>query len=314
MASAIQKYLFAPRVQNIAAGFADDNFAVVDLRNTRRGFSIASSALTQLPAQILTPHFDSQNIQNPQELAGIIAETMEAAGLANKKQWSVALPEGAARSFVLTLESKPANRKELNDILAWKIERVIATPSSELLISRQRLKPEGVQERYIVTIARQAVIDEYDAVFHSLGWRTGLMLPRHLGEAQWLMQGNLEAGDKMLVSSNREGFTAVLVSEGEPVLIRNYACDPESKADDLHRFALYYREKMATASATPPQLSGLLVLGNIDLREAQSAVADALDQTPHLYHPQEFGISLEDEHAWFTYLAGAAGLASLAYQ
>jgi hypothetical protein len=313
MASAIQKYLFAPRVQNIAAGFADDNFAVVDLRNTRRGFSIASSALTQLPAQLLTPHFDSQNIQDPQELAGIIADTLEAAGMVNKKHWSIALPEGAARSFVLTLESKPANRKELNEVLAWKIERVIATPSSELLISRQRVKPDGTQERYVVTIARQAVLDEYEAVFHSLGWHTGLMLPRHMGEAQWLMR-DLTPGDKMLVSANREGFTAVLVSGREPVLIRNYACDPDSKADDLHRFALYYREKMATPSGAPPQLSGLLVLGNIDASEAQNAVADALDEPPHLYHPQEFGLSLEDEQAWFSCLAGAAGLASLAWQ
>jgi hypothetical protein len=312
MASAIQKYLFAPRVSNLAAGFVDDNFTAVDLRASRRGFSIASSALTQLPAQLLTPHFDSQNIQDAQELAGVIVHTLEAAGLANKRQWSVALPEGAARSFVLTLESKPANRKELNDILAWKVERVIATPSSELLISRQRLKPEGRQERYLVTIARQSVLDEYEAVFASLGWHAGLMLPRHMGEAQWLMQDNAP-GDKMLVSSNREGFTAVLISGGEPVLIRNYACDPESKTDDLHRFALYYREKMATGSGAAPQFYGLLVLGNIDLGEAQNAVADALGETPHLYHPQEFGLSLDDDYAGFAQLAGAAGLASLAW-
>lgn len=312
MASAIQKYLFAPRVSNLAAGFVDDNFTVVDLRASRRGFSIASSALTQLPAQLLTPHFDSQNIQDAQELAGIMQHTLEAAGLANKKQWSVALPEGAARSFVLTLESKPANRKELNDILAWKIERVIATPSADLLISRQRLKPEGRQERYLVTIARQSVLDEYETVFRSLGWHAGLMLPRHMGEAQWLMQDRAP-GDKMLVSSNREGFTAILISGGEPVLIRNYACDPESKTDDLHRFALYYREKMAAVSGATPPFYGLLVLGNIDSGEARSAVADALGETPHLYHPQEFGISLDDDYSGFAQLAGAAGLAALAW-
>ena len=104
------------------------------------------------------------------------------------------------------------------------------------------------------------------------------------------------------------------MSGGEPVLIRNYACEAESKADDLHRFALYYRERMATPSGAAPQLSGLLVLGNIDLHEAQNAVGDALDEKPHLYHPQEFGLNLEDEEAWFTHLAGAAGLASLAWQ
>ena len=138
MASAIQKYLFAPRVPNIAAGFVDDNFAVVDLRRSRNGFTVATSALTQLPAQLITPNFDSPNIQSPQEMLGIIAQTAEAAGLANKKQWSIALPEGAARSIVVALESKPANRKELNEVIAWKIERVIATPAAELFISRQR--------------------------------------------------------------------------------------------------------------------------------------------------------------------------------
>lgn len=313
MASAIQKYLFAPRVPNIAAGFVDDNFAVVDLRRSRNGFTVATSALTQLPAQLITPNFDSPNIQSPQELLGIIAQTAEAAGLANKKQWSIALPEGAARSIVVALESKPANRKELNEVIAWKIERVIATPAAELFISRQRLKPEGKQERYIVTVARQETLSEYESLFAALDWQTGLLLPRHLGEAQWLMQDNLP-GNKMLVSSNREGFTAVVVSEGEPVLVRNYVCEEDSKIDDLHRFALYYQERLSATSGTAPRLAGLLVLGDIDLHEAQTAVGDALDEKPHLYHPHEFGLYLDDEQAWFTHLAGAAGLASLAYQ
>ena len=118
----------------------------------------------------------------------------------------------------------------------------------------------------------------------------------------------------MLVSSNREGFTAVVVSEGEPVLVRNYVCEEDSKIDDLHRFALYYQERLSATSGTAPRLAGLLVLGDIDLHEAQTAVGDALDEKPHLYHPHEFGLYLDDEQAWFTHLAGAAGLASLAYQ
>jgi hypothetical protein len=313
MASAIQNYLFAPRVPHIAAGFVDDNFAVVDLRRTRNGFSLASSALTQLPAQLITPNFDTLNLQDPQELSIIIRQTAEAAGLANKKQWSIALPEGAARSLVITLESKPANRKELNEVIAWKVERVIATPAAELLISRQKLRPSGKLERYLATVARYTVLDEYEALFQSLGWQTGLMLPRHIGEAQWLMQEKT-AGDKMLVSSNREGFTAVVVRDGEPVLVRNYACDAESKTDDLHRFALYYRERLATPAGAPPPLSGLLVLGQIDARQAQEAVGDALEEPPHIYHPQEFGLHLDDEHTWFTHLSGAAGLASLAWR
>ena len=312
--SSLQKYLLAPKVSHYAAGFVDDNFVVVDLRRSRAGFAIASSALTPLPPGLITPHFDALNIQDSKELAALITQTAEAAGLANKKKWSVALPEGAARSIVVILESKPASRKELEEILAWKIERVIATPTSELAISRQKLHQSGGQERYIVTVARHQVLDEYEAALATVGWRVGLLLPRHLGEIQWLILDK-SAGDKMLVSGNRTGFTAAVVRNGEPVLVRNYVCDNDAKIDDLHRFALYYRERLAGVSGlvTTP-LTSMLVLGDIAAAEAQSAVADALDDKPRLVNSSEFGLALESAPVWFDHLAGAAGLASLAYQ
>jgi hypothetical protein len=309
MASAIQKYLLSPRVPNIAAGFIDDNFAVVDLKRAKRGFSLAASAVTQMPAGLVTPAFDATNIQNTAELAEIVLQTAEAAGLRNKKRWSLALPEGAARSMVVALESKPETRRELNEVLQWKIERVIAARAAELRISRQRISPAAGQERYLVTIAHEDVISEYESFFYGLGWSAGLLLPRHMGEMQWLIWDGTP-GDKMLVSANRTGFTSVVVRNGEPALMRTYVCEPDSMADELHRFALYYRDRLADAGG----LAGLLVLGRLDAGEAQRAVSDAIDSTPHLLNPAEFGFELAGEPIQFDQLAGAAGLATIAWR
>jgi hypothetical protein len=313
MASAIQRYFLAPRVPHIAAGFVDNNFVVVDVRRGRRGFGIGASAVSQLPEGLLTPSFDSTNIHDTQALVSIISQTAEAAGLANKKQWCVAMPEGAARSLVVTLESKPSSRKELNEIMSWKIERLIGIPASDLQMSRQRLLQDGKLERYLVSVGRHEVLAEYEQAFDQLGWQPGLMLPRHMGEIQWLMMDKAE-GDKMLVSTNRAGFTAVVISHGEPVLVRNYVCEPESRTDDLHRLALYYRERMSTTAGVAPFLESVLVIGNIDLAEAQSAISDALDNRPRLMDASEFGLDLEEAPVWFDHLAGAAGLATLAWQ
>ncbi|HSE98582.1 MAG TPA: hypothetical protein VLD57_09985 [Blastocatellia bacterium] len=313
MPSAIQKYLLTPRVPNIAAGFIDDSFTVVDLRRNRNGFALASSAVTPLPAGLVSPAFDSTNIHSPADVKAIILQTAEAAGLAGKKRWSAALPEGAARTLIITLESRPEGRRELNEVLAWKIERVIAVPASELRISRQRLNPAGNQERYLVTVAQEEVVTEYEALFESVGWQVGLLLPRHMGEAQWLAWDRMP-GDKMLVSSSRDGFTSVVTRNGELMLVRTYTCDPESRIDELHRFALYYRDRLSDSAGNPPDLSGLLVLGRMDRREAQNAVKDALDRAPHLIDPAEFGFDLADEPIAFDHLAGAAGLASLCWQ
>lgn len=309
--SALQRYFLSPPAPSTAAGFVDDYFAVVDLRRARRGFALASSAMTQLPAGILTPSFDEPNIQSPEELIDVIRATAEAAGLARKKRWSVALPDITARSLVLTLESKPEGRRELNEVLNWKIERVVAMQASELRVARQRISPVAGQERYLVTVAREEVIAQYEAVFASAGWKAGLMLPRHLGEAQWLMWDDAP-GDKMLISANRSGFTSLVARNGEPVLVRTHICEPDARADELHRFALYYRDRVAGSASS--NLTGLLVLGNFDLDEARRAISDATDSDPLPLDLLEFGFDFTGEAIRFEHLAGAAGMATIAWQ
>ena len=309
--SALQKYLLAPRAPSTAAGFIDDNFAVVELRRGRGAFSLASSAVTEMPVGLITPSFDEPNIQDPDELIEIIAQTAEAAGLANRKRWSVALPDAAARTLVVSLEETSYSSRELGEILGWKIERVIASPLSELRISRQRISPASQHACYLVTVANNSVVSQYESVFAGVGWNAGLMLPRHLGEAQWLMWDD-SPGDKILVSGNRTGFTSVIVRNAAPVLVRNCICDRQSQADELHRFALYYRDRLNNGGKA--ELTRMLTLNGIDPIEARRAVADATDSEPLSFDATEFGVNLSGEAISFDHLAGAAGLATLAWQ
>ncbi|HWN99061.1 MAG TPA: hypothetical protein VNS63_07290 [Blastocatellia bacterium] len=309
--SALQRYFLAPRAPNTAAGFVEDNFAVVDLRRGRSGFSLSSSAVTELPPGLVTPSFDEPNIQSPDELAAIITQTAEAAGLANKKRWSVALPDAAARTIVVALEETSYNARELSEILGWKIERVIAAPLSELRISRQRITPAAQQARYLVTVANDRVLSQYESVFASVGWNAGMLLPRHLGEAQWLMWDETP-GDKILVSGNRSGFTSVIVRNGLPVLVRTCVCDREAQPDEMHRFALYYRDRLNAGGGAV--LSRMLATGGVDQIEARRAIADATDSEPLSIDASDFGVDLVGEAIRFDHLAGAAGLATLAWR
>lgn len=313
MASALQKYLFAPRVPNIAGGFIDDNFAVVDLRRKRGGFAIAASAATKLPAGIIVPAFDQVNIQQPEEISRIVQQTSEAAGLSNRKRWSIALPEGAARTLVIPLESKPSGKRELEEMLDWKIERLIGHPAKDLVTDRQRLSRVGGRERYLVTVMHRDILAEYEEIFDTTGWHVGLILPQHMGEAQWLLWDKTP-GDKMLVSSNSSGFTVVVMRNGEPVMIRIYDCDASVQMDELHRSAVYYRDRVESDTGTQPELTGLLVIGEVDSFAALTVLADALDHNPTIINPAQFGFDLTGESIPFDQIAGAAGLATLAWQ
>src|SRR5262245_65896684 len=310
---ALQRFFLAPPAPNIAAGFADDTFAVVDLRRGRRGFSLVASALTPLPPGLFTIGFDTIEIQNNDELMQIMKQTAEAAGLANKKRWSVALPETAARTLVVSLESRPGSSRELNEVIEWKVERLISARAADLWISRQRMSPWAGQDRYLVTVGHDDVLSRFETVFSSIGWNAGKLLPRHMGEAQWLSWDNA-TGDKILVSANRVGFTSVIVRNREPVVVRSFACDRGSIPDELHSFALYYRDKFVNGSDGGNTLTRMLVLGEIDAAEARSAIAGAIDSEPVAMDPAEFGLDLRGEPIRFHHIAGAAGLATIAWQ
>src|ERR687894_2742462 len=175
---------------------------------------LISPRLPQAAVGLAGPGFDEQNVADGAGLAGALSELLTSAGLARRKRWSVALPEASTRTSILTLETAPSSRAETEEMLRWKTERTLGAPLDELRVSRERLGRDAQgRERYLVTGVRLAVLAEYEQVFAALGWSAGLILPRHMGEAWWLMRdggGQAAAGaDSLLVSSHAEGFTAV---------------------------------------------------------------------------------------------------------
>jgi hypothetical protein len=58
----------------------------------------------------------------------------------------------------------------------------------------------------------------------------------------------------------------------------------------------------------------MLVLGNIDLAEARHAVGDAIESEPRAMNSRDLGFDFSSEAVRFEHLAGAAGLATIAWQ
>ena len=174
------------------------------------GFVVKRAASVTLPSGVIQPGFDSTNINAPVELATALTDLITSAGLLRQRKWSTALPEASTRSAVITIEGATASRREIEEVFEWKIERNFGAPSSQLRVTREQLAPDAQkQSRYLVNAIRLEVLAEYEAVFASLGWHVGLVLPRHAGEEQWLRNGH--RGDGLLLTAHDEGFTAVLV-------------------------------------------------------------------------------------------------------
>lgn len=308
--------LVNPRYPATALGFEKGIATMVQLERGRGGSaSLKRGATVALPETLIRPSFDEPNISNPRELVAALKELATSAGLLQQKRWSVALPDAASRTLILTLESPAASRAELEEVLTWKMERGFGTPLGELSISRERLPadPQG-RDRYLAVATPTAVLAEYEGVMHALGWRAGLIVPRHIGEGQWLTL-NGAGGDSLLLSSSEGGFTAVVFRGKQPLIVRTVACDPQECEDELFRLLLFYRDRRGGDSEQPGQLSRMLIVGKLLSKDrACEIVTETLGSNLHSLNPADLGLQLVTRELSFDAIAAPSGLATLSWR
>jgi hypothetical protein len=260
---------------------------------------------------LITPNFLDKNISNDYEFAICLREAVEIAGLLSQKRWSVALPSSTARTAILSLESEPASKQEAEEVLDWKAEQSFGAPAVELRIARQKISPDkDGRTRYFATAVKLSVIDEFETHFESLGWKAGLILPRAVGEANWLMD-RPEQIDSLLISGNDDGFTALLLRGSEPAVVRSVTCSSTEIDDEIFRLVMFCNDRFGGGQGNVI-LQRLLVIGkSLVSAKVQSIASEALGQNLRVLTHDEVGLSLPSGGLSFDDLAAPAGLAAL---
>ncbi len=304
--------LSKPGFPNAALGVERDSVTAIALQKQGRGqYGIKQAATVRLPDGLVTPSFFDRNIADIREFSACIDEAIQNSGLLGQKRWSIALPSNTARSAILTLDAEPVAKKESEEIIDWKAEQSFGAPAAELRILKRKISPSrDGRPRYFATAVKLAVIDEYESVFESFGWKAGLILPRAIGEANWLT-GRSKNSDSLLISSQSDGFTALLLRGDEPSVVRSVTCLPNEIDDEIYRLLMFYNDRVGSESTG--YLDKILLVGK-DLVPAKimEIAAEALGRTLQILRPEDIGLYIPDASFSFDEIAAPAGLAALA--
>ena len=308
--------LVNPRYPATALGIEKGVASVVHVERAKDGTSRLRRAATfNISESLVRPSFDERNIEDRAQLATVLNDLAASAGLLRQKRWSLSLPEATTRTLVVTIEGSAQSGAETQEVLNWKIERGFGAPLEELSISKERIQkdPQG-RERYLVIAVKKDVLAEYESVLHSLGWRTGLILPRHLGEAQWLVRNGV-AGDSLLLSGFGQGFTGVIFRDRHPLIVRTVTCAPDEFEDEFYRFLLFYRDRSTPEGVEAgSQLSRLLVMGEgITKDRAGEIVNETTGGDLRPLEAHDLGLQLPSRDFSFDSIAAPAGLATLSW-
>jgi hypothetical protein len=303
--------ILQPHYPKSALGIEADRVSAVALRGAgRKQFSIKQAASVELPPGLIEPSFTEPNISDPSEFAGVLREVTEAAGLLSQKKWSVTLPSTTARTAIISLDTEPASKQELAQVLDWKAEQTFGVPAAQLRLALDKISPDkDGKSRFFITAIKLSVLDDYESQFEALGWRVGLMLPRAVGEANWLLNGAAQ-GDAMLISGNPDGFTALLLRGSEPTVVRSVTCGPDEVDDEIYRLVMFYNDRFSAGGL----LQRLLVVGkSLVPAKIQEIASEALGTPLRTLTPDEVGLDIPGGGLSFDSLAAPAGVAALGF-
>lgn len=306
--------LTQPNYPRAALGLEQESITALALQKQGRGrFGVKQAATLDLPAHLLTPNFTGQNISNQNEMLVMLEEVVTNAGLLKQKRWSISLPSSTARTAILTLDTEPASKDELTEVLDWKSEQTFGVASGDLRIARRKLKPDaGGKARYFATAVKLSVVDEFETMFERLGWHAGLIMPRAVSEANWLVDAKSQA-DSLLISSQPDGFTALLLRGDEPTVVRSVTCAESERDDEIFRLLMFYRDRFGENSSANHLEKILLVGKEFAPAKLKDISIEALGRTLNILRPEDVGLSLPVQNLHFDDLAAPAGLAALGW-
>ena len=304
-------YLTAPSYPRTALSISETELVVVSLKRQRRQFEPTNLGTVRLPAGVIRADFNELNILDESKLGEQSEKLLAEAGISRLRRLAVALPEGSARSLIVSLDSVPAGRSELMQMLSWRVERSFGCKPGDVRITLKHLDFQKDQVHWLATVVRNHVINQYETFFKHFGLQVGLMLPAHLAQAQWLVRAGL-AEDQVMLSLNDRGFVTVIVRGKQPVLVREVFCADAERDDEFYRLMIFYRDRMAAKNSTT-NLSRLLVLGSADEQQRfRRVLANVLEAPVTILEPDLLGLRLPTP-APFSTLAAAAGLSTFSW-
>jgi hypothetical protein len=305
--------LTQPNFPKAAIGIEGDSITALAIRKEGRGqYGIKQAAAVELPRNLLVPSFLETNISNPAEFRSLLVEAVTNAGLMDQKKWSVSLPGNTGRAAILTLDTEPGSAQETEDVLDWKAEQSFGAPAATMRISKLKIDPDrDGKSRYFATAVKLSVIDEYETIFEDLGWKAGLILPRAVSEARWLSDGE---ADSLLISSQADGFTALLLRGGVPRVVRSVTCTNSEIDDEIYRLLMFYKDRF-TAPGSGSFLKGVLAVGKDFVPARLAAISqEALGGPVDMLRPEDVGLFLPPGGFHFDDIAAPAGLAAMGYR
>ena len=229
--------------------------AVVSARGSDA--TVQSFAFEPLPAGALVPSLTGQDVVDRPAVVAAIKAVMDRIG--RPKKVALVVPDLATRVSLVRFDQLPASREDLDQLIRWQVKKSAPFPIEEASLTwtpgSQAI--EGGHE-FVVALARQDVIREYESACESAGLHAGLIdLSTFSVVNCYLAGGRVPTGDWLVVQVRSDYTSIAIMRGGDVIFFRNRGeGEGDALADLVHQTTMYYQDRLSGQGFTRVLVGG----------------------------------------------------------
>lgn len=233
--------------------------ASVELRGGRP--VLTSCAAEALSAGAITPHLDVPNIRDLESVSAALERVLDRVGRPGRV--GLVIPDAVARVSHLVLQQPPSSAADLDQVLRWQVKKSMPFPieQAQMSYARGAASPQG--QEFLVTVARRAVVEEYEALCLRAGAHPGIVDLSTISVINAALAGNRQpTGDWLLVHVSSDAVSLAVVRGAITAFFRTQQWDGAVSLGDLvHQTTMYYEDRLSGVGFERVLVSGAASAG-----------------------------------------------------
>lgn len=227
---------------------------------------VMAHAVEALGAGVVTPSIAALNLADVGAVGQAVARALGQVG-GRTSRVALVVPDTVAKVSLLRLETVPARREDLREIVRWQMRKSAPFPVEQAVLSVSAGAPatDGGRE-FVVALAREEVIRQYEQACAMAGAHAGLVdLATFSVLNSVIAGGGAPSGDWLLVHV-ADTYITLAVSRGEHLIFfRHRSEESEGTLTDLiHQTSMYYEDRLKGSGIGRVWLAGSVALTGDD--------------------------------------------------
>jgi type IV pilus assembly protein PilM len=241
--------------------------------------SVNAHAVEVLPDGALVPSLTGVNVRDRDQVVSAIVRVLERVGGARRV--GVIVPDSIAKVSLVRFQQVPAKARDLDQLVRWQVRKSAPFPIEEAQVAFvEGLRAADGQE-FVVSLARRAVVEEYEAACAAAGAQAGLVDLSTFNVVNAVLAGtSVPTGDWLLVNVAPDWTSMAILRDRALIFFRSRGADGEGTLADLvHQTAMYYEDRLSGAGFSRVLLSGAFSLGRhqtADVEQFRRSLEDRL--------------------------------------